>query len=125
IGGLKTTIARSAENFKVIENWVAKTEWADFLCDKPEARSFTSVCLKITDPWFADLKDQQAFIKALTKLLETEKVAYDIAGYRDAPAGLRIWCGATVQGSDIEALMPWIDWAYQTAKLEEMKKLAA
>lgn len=125
IGGLNTTIARSAENYKVIENWVKKTEWVDFLCEDSKSRSFTSVCLKIVDPWFGALKDQQAFIKALTKLLEGENVAYDIAGYRDAPAGLRIWCGATVQGSDLEALMPWLEWAYQTAKLEEERKKAA
>jgi len=125
IGGLPTTIARCEENYKVIENWVNRTEWADFLADKPEIRSRTSVCLKITDPWFGSLKDQQGFIKSMTKLLEGENAGFDIAGYRDAPAGLRIWCGATVQGSDVEALMPWLDWAYACAKSEEERKKAA
>ena len=125
IGGLKTTIARSEENFKVIENWVARTDWVDFLAEKPEMRSRTSVCLKITDPWFDALDDQQGFIKSMTKLLDSEGAAYDIAGYRDAPAGLRIWCGATVQGSDVEMLMPWLDWAYATAKSEQERKNAA
>lgn len=125
IGGLKTTIARSEENFKVIENWVARTDWADFLADTPETRSTTSVCLKVTDDWFSNLDDQEGFIKSMTKLLDNEGVAYDIAGYRDAPAGLRIWCGATVQASDVEALMPWLDWAYSVAKSEEERKAAA
>ncbi len=125
IGGLPTTIARCEENYKVIENWVAKTDWADFLAANTETRSRTSVCLKIVDPWFGDLADQQAFVKSMTKLLDAEGAGYDIAGYRDAPAGLRIWCGATVQGSDVEALMPWLDWAYATAKSEEQRKIAA
>jgi len=125
IGGVKTTIARSEENFKVIENWVARTDWAEFLAEKPEMRSRTSVCLRVSDPWFSNLEDQEGFIKSMTKLLDAEGAAYDIAGYRDAPAGLRIWCGATVQGSDVEALMPWLDWAYATAKGEEERKSAA
>ncbi|MFN3700689.1 MAG: phosphoserine transaminase [Alphaproteobacteria bacterium] len=125
IGGLSTTIARSEENFKVIENWVARSDWAEFLASEPDTRSRTSVCLKIVDQWFESHDDQQGFIKAMTKLLEGENAAFDIAGYRDAPAGLRIWCGATVQASDIEALMPWLDWAYATAKHEEERKKAA
>lgn len=125
IGGVKTTIARSEENFKVIENWVARTDWADFLASAEETRSTTSVCLKVVDPWFDGLDDQTAFIKSMTKLLDAENAAFDIAGYRDAPAGLRIWCGATVQASDVEALMPWLDWAYEAAKSEEERKAAA
>ena len=121
IGGVKTTIARSVENFKAIENWVAKTEWVDFLASDPETRSTTSVCLKIVDPWFEGLDDdaKTPFIKAMCKLLDDDGVAYDIAGYRDAPAGLRIWCGATVSGDDVEALCPWLDWAYEAAKAKE------
>jgi phosphoserine aminotransferase len=126
IGGLRTTIARSEENFKVIETWVSKTDWSEFLAKDPETRSITSVCLKIVDPWFTALSDdaQQAFIKSMTKLLDEENVAYDIAGYRDAPAGLRIWCGATVQAGDVEALMPWVDWAFANAKASEARKAA-
>lgn len=126
IGGLRTTIARSEENFKVIENWVRKTPWAAFLAEQPEIRSITSVCLKIVDPWFAalDEKAQQAFIKAMTKILEDENAAYDIAGYRDAPAGLRIWCGATVQAGDLEYLMPWLDWAFIVARTNAERQAA-
>lgn len=126
IGGLKATIARSAESFKTIASWVAKTSWVDFLADKPETRSTTSVCLKITDAWFAALPDdaQQSFIKALVKILDTEKAAFDIASYRDAPAGLRIWCGATVEPSDVAALLPWIEYAFEATKAAEQKKAA-
>ncbi len=126
IGGLRTTIARAEENFKAIENWVAKTQWTDFLADVPETRSTTSVCLKISDPWFEGLADdaKTPFIKAMTKILDEENVAYDIAGYRDAPAGLRIWCGATVSADDVEALTPWLDWAYEIAKSQEEAKAA-
>ncbi len=127
IGGLRTTIARCDENFKAIENWVTRTEWVDFLAETPETRSTTSVCLKITDKWFQDLPedDKTPFIKSMTKILDNENVAYDIAGYRDAPAGLRIWCGATVQGDDLETLTPWLDWAFKAAKAQEERKAAA
>ncbi len=126
IGGLKATIKRSNDSFKAIEAWVAKTPWIEFLAEKPETRSVTSVCLKISDPWFTGLSDdqQQAFIKALTKTLDSEGVGYDIAGYRDAPAGLRIWCGATVETSDVQALLPWIEYAFTAAKNAEQKKAA-
>lgn len=121
IGGLNTTIARSTENYKALENWAAKTDWVDFLAEDEAVRSTTSVCLKIVDPWFEALADdaKTPFIKAMCKLLDEEGAAYDIAGYRDAPAGLRIWCGATVQGDDVEALTPWLDWAYEAAKAKE------
>ena len=127
IGGLRTTIARTEENFKAVENWVTKTDGFEFLADDPANRSTTSVCLKITDEWFDGLADdaKMPFIKAMCKLLDAEGVAYDIAGYRDAPAGLRIWCGATVQGDDVEALMPWIGWAFEVSKAEELRKADA
>ncbi|MFK7839571.1 MAG: phosphoserine transaminase [Bdellovibrionales bacterium] len=127
IGGLRTTIARSQENFKAIENWVAKTDWVDFLARDPATRSTTSVCLKVVDPWFGELSDdaKTPFIKAMCKLLDDEGVAYDIAGYRDAPAGLRIWCGATVSGDDVEALCPWLTYAYEAAKAKESAAEAA
>ena len=121
IGGLNTTISRSEQNYKALENWAAKTDWVDFLAEDPAIRSTTSVCLKIVDPWFEALADdaKTPFIKAMCKLLDEEGAAYDIAGYRDAPAGLRIWCGATVSGDDVEALTPWLDWAYEAAKAKE------
>lgn len=127
IGGVNTTISRSAQNYKVIEHWVAKTDWVDFLADDPEIRSRSSVCLKITDSWFEGLgeDEQMPFIKSMTKLLDAEGAAYDIAGYRDAPAGLRIWCGATVSADDVEALMPWLDWAFHTARAEAERQKAA
>jgi len=98
----------------VLDRWVAKTAWVDFLAEVPETRSNTSVCLKIVDPRVAGLPaDAQAdFAKKLAGKLEKEGVALDVGGYRDAPPGLRIWCGATVDASDLEALTPWLDWAF-------------
>jgi phosphoserine aminotransferase len=114
IGGLKGLIARTTANFNTINAWVKKTDWIDFLSVDEKTRSTTSVCLKITAPWFTSLDEagQQAAVKDLVGKLETEKVAFDIASYRDAPAGLRIWCGATVDAADLAALMPWLDCAY-------------
>jgi phosphoserine aminotransferase len=118
IGGLKSLIARADANTKVIAQWVARTPWVDFLAKDAVIRSNTSVCLKIVDPAVASLSadGQAAFAKAMAGALEKEGVAYDIGAYRDAPPGLRIWCGATVEASDVEALIPWIDWAYANAK---------
>ena len=118
LGGLDALIARADANTKVVADWVAGNAAVEFLASVPGTRSNTSVCLRFVDPAVAGLGDagQQAFVKNLTGLLETEKVAYDIAGYRDAPPGLRIWCGATVEASDVEALMPWLDWAFATQK---------
>lgn len=118
IGGKKALIARSMANFKVLENWVNQSEWAAFLAEKPEFRSNTSVCLVIKDKWFTDktAEEQTAAAKQVVKLLGAEKAAYDCGSYRDAPAGLRIWCGATVETSDVERLCPWLDWAYAQVK---------
>ncbi len=118
IGGVDVSIKRAQDNFNVIDEWVSKTSWIEFLAEAPETRSTTSVCLKITDPWFEALPDDEKmpFIKKMTKLLDTEGAAYDIAGYRDAPAGLRIWCGATIESDDVKALLPWLEWAFATAK---------
>ena len=118
IGGVENSIRRSEINYEAIADWVVKTDWVDFLASNEAQRSTTSVCLKISDAWFTDLPDADKvpFIKAMTKLLDAEGVAYDIAGYRDAPAGLRIWCGATVSVTDVQELCPWIDWAYAAAK---------
>lgn len=124
IGGLPALIARSERNLAAVDAWVKKTPWVDFLVADPALRSCTSICLKISDPWFNSLSvDQQsAKIKDLTKLLEKENVAYDIGAYRDAPVGLRLWGGATVETSDLEALFPWLDWAF--AELKENKAAA-
>ncbi len=117
IGGLYATIKRCRENLSVIEDWVEKTDWVDFLARSEDIRSRTSVCLKITDSWFEKLGDKQMdFVQALCKLLENENAAYDIKSYRDAPAGLRIWTGATIEKSDLEILTKWLDWGYEKAK---------
>jgi phosphoserine aminotransferase len=118
IGGLSALMARADANTRVIDDWVAGNPAVEFLAAKPEVRSNTSICLRFVDPAIASLDDagQQAFVKTLTGLLEAEGVAYDIASYRDAPPGLRIWCGATVEASGVKALMPWLDWAFATAK---------
>lgn len=114
VGGLQGLIARSEGNLRAVANWVAGTPWVDFLSQRVETRSCTSVCLIFTAPWFTalDLEAQTAVAKKMTSLLDAEKVALDAGSYRDAPPGLRIWCGATVETSDVEALLPWIDWAY-------------
>jgi phosphoserine aminotransferase len=114
IGGLSELKRRADQNLATMEKFVAATPWAAFLCANPEARSNTSVCLKIVDPRFAAESEekQRAFIKDFEQLLAREKAAYDIGGYRDAPPGLRIWCGATVERADVEALCPWLDWAF-------------
>lgn len=118
LGGLNGLIQRSQANATALDQWVRATDWVDYLAIDPATRSSTSVCLRIVDPWFASLtKEQQAEIaKKLAGSLEKEGVAYDIASYRTAPPGLRIWCGATVEASDIAALGPWLDWAYAQAK---------
>jgi phosphoserine aminotransferase len=117
-GGLTAMIARSDANAKVLSDWVAATAWVDHLAKHANERSNTSVCLKVVDPVVTRLSgdEQAAFAKTLAGLLEKEDVAYDIAFYRDAPPGLRIWCGATVEQRDIEALTPWLDWAFAEAK---------
>jgi phosphoserine aminotransferase len=118
IGGLKATVARSDANAKALNDWVARTPWIENLAKVPAQRSNTSVCLVVVDPAVTRLSidDQAAFAKNIAAMLEKEGVAYDIAFYRDAPPGLRIWCGATVETSDIEALTPWLDWAFAQAK---------
>jgi phosphoserine aminotransferase len=117
-GGLTATIARSDANAKTLSDWVAETAWVDHLAKNASERSNTSVCLRVVDAAVARLSgdDQATFAKTLAGLLEKEGVAYDIAFYRDAPPGLRIWCGATVERRDIEALTPWLDWAFAEAK---------
>ena len=118
VGGLNATVARSDANAKAISDWVARTPWVDHLAKVEATRSNTSVCLVVTDPAVTalPLDAQAAFAKSLAGLLEKEGVAYDIAYYRDAPPGLRIWCGATVETKDVEALTPWLDWAFGEAK---------
>jgi phosphoserine aminotransferase len=113
-GGLAALIERSEANLAVIAEWVERTPWIEFLAQDRATRSSTSICLQVVDPWFLDLDGgvRAKTIKALAALLEKEGAALDIASYRDAPPGLRIWGGATVEREDIEALLPWLDWAY-------------
>jgi len=110
VGGLEGLRARANANLAVIQRFVAANRWIGFLAEEPETRSNTSVCLRFTDPRIAD---GAAFAKAVAKRLEAEGVAFDIGAYRDAPPGLRIWCGATVETADVEALMPWLAWAFE------------
>lgn len=114
IGGLEALVARADSNFAVIDRFVEKSHWLGHLAVDPATRSNTSVCLSIVDPAITALEadEQAAFAKALVSVLDKEGVAYDIGSYRDAPAGLRIWTGATVEASDLEKLMPWLDWAF-------------
>jgi len=118
VGGLKGLIGRADANTKVLTDWVAKTPWVDFLAADPAIRSNTSVCLKVVDPAITALPAdaQAAFAKALVGAVEKEGAGYDLGHYRDAPPGLRIWCGATVEASDVAALTHWLDWAFTEAK---------
>jgi phosphoserine aminotransferase len=118
VGGLDALIARADANAAVIERFVTSSSWLGHLAVEPATRSNTSVCLSVVDAEVTALDDdaQAAFAKGLAALLEKEGVAYDIGAYRDAPPGLRIWCGATVETADLEALMPWLDWAFATQK---------
>ena len=125
VGGLKGLIARADANTKVVSDWIAKTPWIENLATDPATRSNTSVCLKVVDPAVTALSTdaQWAFVKDLVALIEKEGVAYDFANHRDALPGLRLWCGATVETGDVEALLPWLDWAYAQAK-ETLAKAA-
>ena len=111
IGGLPALMARANANAQAIFDFCASRDWIDNLAEDPATRSNTSVCLKFTD---SRITDGAAFAKAVAKRLEGEGIALDIGAYRDAPAGLRIWCGATVETADIEAMLPWLDWAFET-----------
>jgi phosphoserine aminotransferase len=115
VGGLKGLVARSTENLGVLEKFVAERDWIDFLAKDKAIRSNTSVCLVFTA---LQADKQAAAAKKMADLLESEKAGYDVGGYRDAPPGLRIWCGATVEKADLEALLPWLDWAYGEIKRE-------
>jgi len=118
IGGLNALMGRADANEKAVAGWVARTPWVDFLAADPAIRSNTSVCLKIVDPTVTALSTdaQSAFAKALSAAVEKEGAGYDIAHYRDAPPGLRIWCGASVEAADVEALTHWLDWAFAKTK---------
>lgn len=120
IGGLTALKARADKNAQVLNDWIAKTDWVANLAVSSDIASNTSVCLKIVDPAVAalDAEHQAAFAKRLVKLVDEAGAALDIGSYRDAPAGLRIWAGATVEASDLELLTPWLDWAFATAKSE-------
>ena len=126
LGGLKALIGRADANAKVIYDFIEKNDWIANLAVKPETRSNTSVCLKIVDPEVQalDAAAQADFAKGVVALLEKENVALDIGAYRDAPSGLRIWAGATIETADMEAVMPWLTWAYQTQKAALSKAAA-
>ena len=124
IGGYKGLVARSTANLNALEKWVAKSSWVAFLAETKEIRSNTSVCLKITAAWFAKLSDEEKTkaAKKITSMLDKEGVAYDINSYGKAPAGIRVWCGATVETSDVETLTHWLDWAYDAVSREYAKE---
>ncbi|MBI4967036.1 MAG: phosphoserine transaminase [Rhodospirillales bacterium] len=119
-GGWKALVARSEANLAAVAEWVGKSAWADFLAKDAKQRSCTSICLVIKAPWFAkkNAETQAAAAKKIASVLEKEGVAFDIGSYRDAPPGLRIWGGATVETADIKALLPWLDWAFAQAEAE-------
>ena len=126
VGGLKGMQARADANAKVLADWVAKSDWAAFLAKNEAERSNTSICLVIKDPAITALADdaQAAFAKAIVSRLDKAGVAYDIGGYRDAPTGLRIWAGSTVDADSLAALTPWLDFAFATEKAALSKAAA-
>lgn len=119
-GGLKALIARTEANAAALDRWVERTPWIDWLAEDPATRSITSVCLKFVDPRVEAMDEagRQALVKRMKTLLEDEGAAFDVESHRNAPAGLRVWCGCTVETADIEALTPWLDWAFQRAVTE-------
>ena len=125
IGGCKGLVGRAVANLSALEKWVEKSAWAAFLAETKEIRSNTSVCLKITAGWFAGLADEEKTkaAKKITSMLDKEGVAYDINSYGKAPAGIRVWCGATVETSDVEILTQWLDWAYDAVSNEYAKEI--
>jgi phosphoserine aminotransferase len=118
VGGLEGLITRTKANLATVERWVKSSSWVDFLAEDPETRSSTSICLRIVDEWTEGRQQDQiaATVKAAAKLLDAEGIAFDIGSYRDAPPGLRLWGGATVETADLEALLPWLDWAWNEVK---------
>ena len=120
IGGLNEMINRSINNLKIIEIWVSNTKWIDFVAEKKETRSSTSICLKIIDPWFKSLsnEDKINIIQFISENLAKNKVAYDINSYPSAPSGIRIWGGGTIEKKNIELLLPWLDWIWQKVKIK-------
>jgi len=118
IGGRAEIRKRSEANLEVIASWVDRSPWVGFLASQPETRSCTSVCLQIVDPWFHTLEPEEriATANSIARILDEEEIAFDVGAYRDAPPGLRVWAGATVERSDIEALLPWLDWSYAEVK---------
>lgn len=127
IGGLPAMIKRSLDNLKKVEQWVEQSDWIGFLTEDKAIRSSTAICLKITDPWFQNLGDdtQKDIIKTIQTTLHKENVGLDFNAYKTAPNGFRIWGGGTVEASDIEALLPWLDWAYATQKQTHKQERAA
>jgi len=120
VGGLPGLVARAEANLAVVSRWVETSEWTDFLARDPRTRSCTSICLALVDPWLQGRETDEiaATAKSVVKALDTEGVAHDVGAYRDAPPGLRLWGGATVETADLEALLPWLDWAWQGARSE-------
>lgn len=120
VGGLDALIARTKANAAALDAWVGRTDWIDYLAADPATRSTTSVCLKIVDARVTAMPEEarQALVRRMKSLVEAEDAAFDIESHRNAPAGLRIWCGCTVEAADIEALTPWLDWAFETALAE-------
>ena len=117
-GGLAEMARRTQANFAALSTWVEATAWVGFLCPDPAIRSETSVCLRIVDPAVAELPidQQQAFVRRMTERLDAAGAAFDVASHREAPPGLRVWCGCTVEADDVEALGPWLDWAFASAR---------
>ncbi len=120
VGGLDALMARTEANAAALDAWVRRTDWVDYLAETPETRSTTSVCMKIVDPRITALDEEAryAFTRRMKALVEAEGAAFDIESHRNAPAGLRVWCGCTVETADVEALTPWLDWAFEAAVKE-------
>jgi len=120
VGGLAELIRRTDANYAALEEWVGRTDWIDFLPERPEIRSTTSVCLKFTDARIAalDAKGQKAFVTRFKALLEDEAAVFDMEPHRNAPPVLRLWCGCTVETADVIAATPWLEWAFETAVAE-------